>query len=59
MVEQPKQQIGETRREHLAAAYDIAAGLINGTQSLDRLADDIHARGKPCLNARLKGMAAQ
>lgn len=59
MVEQSKQHIGETRREHLAAAYDVAAGLIDGTTSLDTLADDIASRGKPCLNARLAGMAAQ
>jgi len=59
MVEQSKQQKGETRRAHLAAAYGIAAGLMDGSESLDRLAGNIGARGKPCLNQRLAGMAAQ
>jgi len=52
-------QRGETRRTHLAAAYDIAAGLIDGSTSLNALGRDIAARGKPCLNQRLSGMAAQ
>jgi len=59
MVEQSKQHTGETRREHLAAAYDIAAGLIEGTKDLDTIAADLEARNKPCLNGRLKNMAAQ
>jgi phosphoenolpyruvate carboxylase len=59
MVEQSKQHTGETRREHLAAAYDIAAGLIDGTTSLDTIAADLEARSKPCLNSRLKNMASQ
>ena len=51
--------IGENRRTHLAAAYDLAAQLTDGRQNLDRLAKNIQARGKPCLNARLEAMAAQ
>ena len=59
MVEQSKQHTGETRREHLAAAYDIAAGLIDGTKELGEIEADLQARSKPCLNGRLKNMAAQ
>ena len=59
MSEKAKLHAGETRREHLAAAYGIAAGLMDGSKSLDALSQDIGARGKPCLDQRLKGMAAQ
>lgn len=59
MVEQSIQQRGETRRTHLAAAYDIAAGLIDGTTDLANVAANVSARGKPCLDGRLAGMAAQ
>lgn len=59
MVEQSIQQRGETRRTHLAAAYDIAAGLIDGTTDLASVAANVSARGKPCLDGRLAGMAAQ
>jgi len=59
MVEKSKRYIGETRREHLAAAYDIAEGLIEGSRDLETIESDIVARSKPCLNARLRSMAAQ
>ena len=59
MVEQSIHQRGETRRTHLAAAYDIAAGLIAGTTDMAKVAENISARSKPCLDGRLQAMAAQ
>ena len=58
-MEQSRLQKGETRRAHLAEAYKIAAGLAEGTQNLDSLAENINARGKHCLNQRLQAVAGQ
>ncbi len=59
MVEQSIQHKGESRREHLSAAYDIAAKLMDGTVSLDGLASDVQDRSKRCLDGRLQHLSAQ
>lgn len=59
MVEQSKQLSGETRRQHLSAAYELAAGLMGGDRSLDTLAEDLESRSKRCLDGRLESLAAQ
>jgi len=59
MVEESIQHSGETRRQHLAAAYEIAEGLIDGTRTLDVLEKDLGSRSKRCLDARLQNLAAQ
>ncbi|MEX0299432.1 MAG: hypothetical protein AB3N28_10205, partial [Kordiimonas sp.] len=59
MVEQSMQLSGETRRQHLSAAYEIAAGLMKGDRNLDALSADLESRSKRCLDGRLKNLAAQ
>ena len=59
MVEQSMQHSGETRRQHLSAAYAIAAGLTSGKRTLSGLNEDIESRSRRCLDGRLQSMAAQ
>ncbi|MBV1901541.1 MAG: phosphoenolpyruvate carboxylase, partial [Kordiimonadaceae bacterium] len=59
MVEQSMQHSGETRRQHLSAAYAIAAGLTSGERTLSGLSEDIESRSRRCLDGRLQSMAAQ
>ncbi len=59
MAEQANLLKGETRRQHLSAAYELADGLIKGDQSLDSLSADLKGRGRQCLEARLHRMSNQ
>jgi phosphoenolpyruvate carboxylase len=59
MFDHPGQGKSETRRQHLSAAFDIAASLMDGRQELTALADDLSARGKRCLDGRLGALSRQ
>lgn len=59
MFDLPSKGKGEARREHLSAAFDIAAALMEGRQTLEGLAEDLNARGKRCLEGRLGGLVRQ
>ncbi|WP_262689720.1 phosphoenolpyruvate carboxylase [Kordiimonas aestuarii] len=59
MFDHPGQGKSEARRQHLAAAFDIAAGLMDGKHDLDTLAKDLAARGKRCLDGRLGALSNQ
>lgn len=59
MFDHPGQGKSEARRQHLSAAFDIAARLMDGTQDLAALSNDLAARGKRCLDGRLGALSAQ
>ncbi|MBL4639900.1 MAG: phosphoenolpyruvate carboxylase [Kordiimonadaceae bacterium] len=59
MVDQSMQHRGESRRQHLSAAFKIAEGLTSGDATLGTLSKDIESRGRRCLDSRLQSMAAQ
>ncbi|NVJ71627.1 MAG: phosphoenolpyruvate carboxylase [Alphaproteobacteria bacterium] len=59
MFDHPSKGKGEARREHLSAAFDIAAGLMEGRQTLEELAGDLSSRAKQCLDGRLDMLARQ
>ncbi|WP_417465831.1 phosphoenolpyruvate carboxylase [Kordiimonas sp.] len=59
MFDHPGQGKSEARRQHLSAAFDIAARLMDGTQDLAALSNDLSARGKRCLDGRLGALSAQ
>ncbi|UTW59179.1 phosphoenolpyruvate carboxylase [Kordiimonas sp. SCSIO 12603] len=59
MAEQATLLKGETRRQHLSAAYGLASGLIGGEKTLADLSADLKDRGRRCLDDRLKRMSSQ
>jgi len=59
MVEHAKLLKGETRRQHLSAAYALAGDLLSGAKSLDTLTTELEGRGTRCLDGRLERMAKQ
>lgn len=59
MFDHPSKGKGEARREHLSAAFGIAAGLMEGRQTLEELAGDLSSRAKQCLDGRLDMLARQ
>ncbi|MFC3052995.1 phosphoenolpyruvate carboxylase [Kordiimonas pumila] len=59
MVKQSFQHKGETRRQHLSAAFNIANQLVDNSLSLEALGENIQSRNKRCLEGRLDNLAAQ